>query len=79
MNNVIYRHCIADMHEVHNEESVILFVTQENNGFGVFRSDYNGYDLLKWFKRRDEAIEWAVENRSRLREQLLNDILGEDA
>lgn len=69
MENVLYQSTIVPANESADGESpTILYVTEERNGFAVFRTCFHeGTVLLKWFCRRDQAIEYGVDRASKER------------
>jgi hypothetical protein len=63
MDYVLYQKLIVPCRESEDGDTPThVFVTEENNGYGVFTYGFNGQELLKWFSRheRDEAIEYGV-------------------
>lgn len=62
MKNEIYNRTIYPAKDSPDgETSTQIIVTEEVNGYGVFRSDYDGLVLLKWYDCiRADAIEFAV-------------------
>ena len=66
MNNVIYERTISPGKQAPDgETSTDIVVTEEHNGFAVFRQDYDGTTLIRWFPdggyNRTLAIELGVE------------------
>ena len=69
MENVIYQKLIVPVREAEDGDTPThLFVTKENNGYGVFLDGFSGQELLKWFPlyRSDEAIEYGVNHAEEL-------------
>lgn len=68
MENVIYSKTIASARELDSDESNILYLTQENNGYAIFTSGFSGTEFVKWFSGKNQAIEYAVGKAQELRE-----------
>lgn len=66
MNAELYRKCVRPAKESPDGKSPTLIVaTEENNGYAVFRSSYEGgTELLLWTLDRNAAIERAVKQES---------------
>lgn len=77
MNNVIYVKTLLQVPEMNEREigdgetSIRLFVTEEENGYAVWCVGPDGEEMLKHFWRREEAIEFGVEQSRALRKHLL--------
>lgn len=63
MENCLYSKTIVPARLSEDGETPTkIHVTRENNGFAVFLCDYNGTELIKWFRSgRETAIEFAVD------------------
>lgn len=76
MEKEIYRGLIANCCEVHKEDPTTIHCTEENNGYAVFLYSFDeGTVFLRWFGRlyRDEAIEFAVEEKAIRRAQFISE------